>query len=208
MLVAEPAQVGHGDAELIGHPGIAGVGGSEGSRAGGDAVGSEDCCAGAVDLPASGGGSNARGGDDDVELGGVLLAQQSDEVGERSVALSQLPVHCGHGELPSVRRRPGSADPDRPAAPVAGASRPGWGTIAAGAATADRPGPGAHPTGVRSPQATPKGRKSHLVGVTGRASAAADDADQRGSPRPSGRRDLPDPGTIGPQPALAACRWR
>jgi hypothetical protein len=49
--------------------------------AGGDALGSEDGGAGAVDLPAAARGADAGGGDDDVELGGVPLGQQGDEVG-------------------------------------------------------------------------------------------------------------------------------
>jgi hypothetical protein len=57
-----------------------------------------------------------------------------------------------------------------------------------GAGAPGRPaaGPALTRPGVKSPQATSKGRQFHPVGVTGRASAAADDADQRGSPQTDG----------------------
>jgi hypothetical protein len=134
----------------------------------------------------------------------AVLDQRVTVAGELDALLADHPLAEVLTSMPGV-----GADRGRPAtAPVAGASRPGLGTLAEERRRPTGRGSGGHPIGVRSPQATPKGRQSHPVGVTGRASAAADDAAQRGSPRPSGRRDLPGPGTIGPRPAPAACRGR
>lgn len=64
-----------------------------------------------------------------------------------------------------------------------GSSRPGRGALAQDRRRSTGRGPGARPTGVRSPQATPKGRSLTRVGATDRASAAADSAGQSATPR-------------------------
>jgi hypothetical protein len=101
MLVPEPAEVGDGDTELVGNPRIAGAGRAEPSRAGGDAVRAEDRRAGAGDLPDATGRPEPGGGDDDIELGWALIAQQRDHVGQGGITADQLYVYSRHRWLPS-----------------------------------------------------------------------------------------------------------
>ena len=66
---------------------------------GADAIAVEDARTRPVDHPLPGGRADASSRDDDIELGGVLAAEQRDEVRQGRVAADQLYVHSGHSEL-------------------------------------------------------------------------------------------------------------
>jgi hypothetical protein len=98
-VLAQAAQVAQRDAELVGQAGVGQRGRVQDGLADAHPVGGQGGLADADDVQVAADDAQVRGRGDDVELGGVLPAQQGGQLGQGRVAGGQR--RNGHGDLPT-----------------------------------------------------------------------------------------------------------